>query len=798
MLRPTFSIPFTALILLLLTGCRAPSEEQVLCDSHSFSRHPALVISDLELVYQKLFIESDTLLSNEFLFEFKHAFNQVEHPQLLRLTARIKLSEFPEKLIFVTSVKSGDRDVIWEGHNLIQEIDRTNDWVYISAEVLIPSSEASEHLLLVYLWNPESAEIQVEHYQVELFNDPVPSFMPEIKYVEATEGHQVMNDSRNHQVRFNAQNGQLILADSEGQPLTHPIGWVLELNNDSTVHRCSGFSWRRENDNFIANHSYEGTELEMVVAFQSSKPGGAPQLQISAEINGDLKLHRLALSVNLVHPITTVFDAYGNSHHPIVEPEYHNVRGGWISGDKNLSLAAFHSKGLSSTQIHAPRRQILFNLDYLWDHPMMYCPLNADSSDYFVDRSATLLDSAKSFSAVVPLYVGETITTLPRFLSVQGGYLSALVFTEHSDWTNMRTHRAVCYGHEDIKSPHTSTGGFVHYDIPVTKSVFYDNPDSVDNARVSDSLFTELHSSIRSDEDFLPFLRDLSNEWFEICLHTPAQYTDSREQMREALAFVQNEFGSLTWIDHGYDNAPSKNREDLVCDGITEGSENYSRDLWQEHDVRYFWHPYYEDHPVYLRWSFSSHMQMPYPGFGTGFPYYPIAQHPNFDEALLWYTNSVASLPDEAMWDYLFSYERLEQLAQYKGIHIIHMYPAWVKSGKGFWVFDESGKIVANPGMNRALARIAQLREEKKILPVTVGELLGYFEALQKLEYNVIAPRHVEVTNTSMETLKGCSMILSSSQVYVDGESPQNESHEGELVFWFDLEAGQTAQITWK
>jgi len=331
----------------------------------------------------------------------------------------------------------------------------------------------------------------------------------------------------------------------------------------------------------------------------------------------------------------------------------------------------------------------------------------------------------------------------------------------------------------------------------VTKSVFYDNPDSVVNTRASDGLFTGLHTSIQTDTEFLPFLKLLEKQGFEICLHTPAQYTDTREQTKEALQFMQKEFGSPTWIDHGYNNAPINNRENVACDGLKEDTPHYVRDLWAQHGVRYFWHPYFEDDPVFSPWSFSTHLQLPYPGFGLGFPYFPIARHPDFSEALLWYTTSLTAPPDEDMWDYGFSPERLSELVQNKGIYISHTYPAWVKAGKGFWVFDEEGKIVANPGFNRALERIAQLRDDKLILPTTISVLLKYYEAIDKVSYHIKGSNSVILNNTGESTIQDLSMVLSAKEVTINGTQPQTRVHDGELIFWFDLPEGESVLVEW-
>lgn len=95
-------------------------------------------------------------------------------------------------------------------------------------------------------------------------------------------------------------------------------------------------------------------------------------------------------------------------------------------------------------------------------------------------------------------------------MPVWEGFEAAVIFTEHADWSDIRTHRAVCFGSEDIVSADSAVGGYVYYDVPVTKSVFFNNPDSVCNIE-KNSDFPGLHASL-SDDDFLDFMIQLKTK----------------------------------------------------------------------------------------------------------------------------------------------------------------------------------------------------------------------------------------------------------------------------------------------
>jgi hypothetical protein len=261
------------------------------------------------------------------------------------------------------------------------------------------------------------------------------------------------------------------------------------------------------------------------------------------------------------------------------------------------------------------------------------------------------------------------------------------------------------------------------------------------------------------------------------------------------LQFMNTHFSSPTWIDHGYNNKPWNNRENLVCDGLLAYSPQYARDLWQEYGVRYFWNPYLETLNPFDEWAFNGHFQLPYPGFGDRFPDKPITQHPAIPEALLWGTTGTLEVPQERLWDYYFHPGRLDGLINFRSVHINHVYPAWAREGKGFWRFDQSGKMIAPMGFNQALARLADLRDAHKLLPTTIDKQLAYFESVSKLEYNIIAQGHVEIVNHGNRKINGLNLAVSSSSVRVNGAVPKSKKVDDDTIFWFDLKAGETAII---
>ena len=90
-------------------------------------------------------------------------------------------------------------------------------------------------------------------------------------------------------------------------------------------------------------------------------------------------------------------------------------------------------------------------------------------------------------------------------------------------------------------------------------------PDSITNYDVSNGAFPTLESTILTDTLFSEFLFHIAEKGSDICLHTPEQFTTTPKRLEEALLYMQMNFGSPSWIDHGNNNGPQNNREDLIC-----------------------------------------------------------------------------------------------------------------------------------------------------------------------------------------------------------------------------------------
>ena len=314
--------------------------------------------------------------------------------------------------------------------------------------------------------------------------------------------------------------------------------------------------------------------------------------------------------------------------------------------------------------------------------------------------------------------------------------------------------------------------------------MFYNNPDQVTNEAVSRGAFKGLHTTIKTDREFEKLLKKLYKIGFDICLHTPEQYTTTQSNLKEALDYMQRHYKSTTWIDHGYNNGLSNNREDMICDGLDPQSDYYAAYQWQSHGIKYLWNAYYEENRM-NQWCFDNNLTQPYAGFGDALPNRQVTTIVGYD-FLAWCTPSTLEAVTDNDWDFYYSDERLQRLVDHHDVHITHIYPAWVWPGRTFWTYDADSTIVALPGMNRAFERIAAFRDAHKMLPMTIKTYLDYYSGLLHVNYEIIDEEHIRLTNIGNE-VKGFTLLCPSPIRFEDNRYYEYRKSGEDYYIWFDM-----------
>lgn len=643
----------------------------------------------------------------------------------------------------------------WQAYPLDRFMSDTTEWSTASLDLVFPSDYIKSGTIKSFIWNKGEERLLFDDARLEISAHALPSYQPEIN-----------TDSTS-------------LATKYFLPEKDFIVIVEYINADGDT---------------ISDPSISVTNMH--VGFKLD-PNDIIGFNITTEtrFKEDVKLLRLAFVLPLPDGEITVFRRNQHIDSLHLQSSYYLDREGFMVKNDSISWSTYHNTGISSLQLDIENRTACFNIDYWRDHPLLHYPMRSDTSDYFEDISYRNVKAGEVLTGEFNIF-SKAPDDLPRLMPVWDGYQSAFIFTEHADWTDIRTHRAVLFGNENITKPEDAVGGFCYYNIPVTKSVFYWNPDHITNAETSEGRFPGLIESIKTNKEFYKLLKSIKKEGFEICLHSPEIYTTIPSEFPKAMRFMKKQFGTKSWIDHGYNNGPEKNREDLVCDGLLHDSPQYAADLWKENGVRYLWNPYYEENRM-ERYNFDNHFVQPYDGFGDALPNRQITTLPNGDkDFLLWSTPSTLEVNEDREWYYYFDSVRLQRLVDQHNMFITHTYPAWSNPWRAFWEYDEKGNAVAMPGFNFALSQLARFREEKKILPTTVEAYLSYYEKLQNVEYLILNNQAVRLINHG-EAIQGLT-LLCSKPVVVEGKAIDFRKVDEGYLIWFDLKKNETVTIKYR
>ena len=643
----------------------------------------------------------------------------------------------------------------WQAYPLDRFMSDTTEWSTASLDLVFPSDYIKSGTIKSFIWNKGEERLLFDDARLEINAHAFPSYQPEIS-----------TDSTSLATKY-------FLPEKDFIVIVEYINADGDTINDPSI-----------------------SETNMHVGFKLD-PNDIIGFNITTEtrFKEDVKLLRLAFVLPLPDGEITVFRRNQHIDSLHLQSSYYLDREGFTVKNDSISWSTYHNTGISSLQLDIENRTACFNIDYWRDHPLLHYPMRSDTSDYFEDISYRNVKAGEVLTGDFNIF-SKAPDDLPRLMPVWDGYQSAFIFTEHADWTDIRTHRAVLFGNENITKPEDAVGGFCYYNIPVTKSVFYWNPDHITNAETSEGRFTGLIESIKTNKEFYKLLKSIKKEGFEICLHSPEIYTTIPSEFPKAMRFMKKQFGTKSWIDHGYNNGPEKNREDMVCDGLLPDSPQYAADLWKENGVRYLWNPYYEENRM-ERYNFDNHFVQPYDGFGDALPNRQITTLPNGDkDFLLWSTPSTLEVNEDREWYYYFDSARLQRLVDQHNVFITHTYPAWSNPWRAFWEYDEKGDAVAMPGFNFALNQLARFREEKKILPTTVEAYLSYYEKLQNVEYLILNNQAVRLINHG-EAIQGLTLLCSKPVVVESKAIDFRKVDEGYLI-WFDLKKNETITIKYR
>ena len=693
--------------------------------------------------------------------------------------------------VFAISIERDGKNILWKSFPLSNGFAIGNQWYDNAFSMSLPNDILKDSKFNCYVMNNENESFVIDDFCLNIKYFNIPTYLSDVKEYGIPKKLKNIFNTKSVNILYSEKEGQIVFADENDNVLTKPLSlfYFLIVDNDTIKIQTSEFKYQ---DSLLIAHS---SQLTAKLAISSEEANSNVNFNLETTYNEDVKVLKSSLIIPFLNDDFAVYrrnpfvDTYDYQDIYYLDKEGFSL----VFGDKQLNL--YHPDDVSSIQLDVKNATAHINADYYYDHLLMRYEL-LDTADYYIDNSSTYMKKNSSQNSSFVISLTDKIT-LPRIMPIFDGYESAFIWTEHADWADIKTHRATYFGSEDVTNIEDATAGFAYYDIPVTKSVFYHNPDSVTNLEKNPD-FPGLHSTIKTDDSFFDFLKQLRDNGFDICLHTPEQYTSTDEYLAEALSFMKEHFASPSWIDHGYNNSASNNREDLICDGLDSTSSYYVYELWKENGVKFPFNATYEEmNPrPFVDFVFDNELMRPYPGYGDAMPLPKVGHHPSYPDILLWSTPYTIEPGENWGWDYYVSQQYLDKIVDFRYVFITHFYAPWVEQRRGFWDIKD-GKRVAKEGLNNALKRISDMRDEHLMLPTTIADYMTYQQQLAHLEYRIMQDGSVMLKNNNNETIKGLSLI-SVKEMSLDNEKSFNKrkTHSGdEWIIWFDIAPNEVVRV---
>ncbi len=711
----------------------------------------------------------------------------------------IRANSSDKQFEMVVSVSIGDSVLFWTSKNISARIKKMQTWIKIQDEIDLPSSITGEkYILSLYLWNKDSGSfVDIDDIKIDFEEKAMPTFLPPGFFININNNKwEKLATNINFSFLYEKDAGQVIILNSKGDTIINSLAIISEwIDGKKNVKKQSwNYHFFFKNDSITDEGNY--------ITFSAKDDYSENEIKILAGVNNELSfsvnslflrhvtLYRhsfiagFKLSIDEIYNKNTLIDSLNFKN------EYWLDKEGFKLSNGRSSVVLYHPKSVSSLQLDLNKKLLIVNLDFAADHPFLHFPLLNKNKNKFEDYSASVYNKGDSICSSFTLYSVNSDFINARMLTNPYGFLSSFIWTEHADYSDIRIQKAVYLGSEKVNQLNDATGGFLKYSIPVTKSIFYSNPDKINNSEKA-GFFPGLSASYKETQGFRDFLRLLDESGVEICLHTPDHYTCDRKLLSEALEATKRDFSPTTWIDHGYDNSKKSNREDLVCDGFNSKSKWYAADLWKKYGIKYFWNSYFEDSKIYKDYSFNSFFSVPYSGWSEAMPT-PLywRNKTQTGDIIHWRTTDTMDPADGNLWSYYFSDLRLNDLVNNRNNIIIHCYPARVDSTTGFYKI-KNGIVEVDEEFNKALSKLSLFRLNEKIRLTTIRQMLDYRTSLEDITFKILPNGNINLFNSGNGVIRGISFSANAKEVTAGAKEIIKKNTGNELIFWMDLFPGE-------
>ncbi len=623
------------------------------------------------------------------------------------------------------------------------------------------------------------------------------------------------------------KDGSICVNSIGGKPIMTNLTYYASYEGSSEKWGLDKVSVIATSDSTISidGEGQSGTLVALLITMPKNRP--RLDVNIKTHYSSNAVVDRESLVAGFSGPVSQVYTKNRGIDQEKMEPVYWLDRQGALFGSGSESALIYNTPLVSSLQLDSKRNLLYINLDYYLDHPFVNIPYQENSGGKWIDISKSQYLAGDERNNKFSVFFGTGSESIPRIMLVPKGYLAGYVFTEHADGGSIKTHRAAYFGSEDITRIDSATGGFAGHKIPVTKSVFYVDPDAAK------------YSSIRDDPDFpqfLDFLTQLNDSGiYDICLHTPENLNSNHEILEESIKFMKSRFDTKTWIDHGMYNGII-NRECISADGLNPESQFYAADLWEKYDTRYFWSPAVEmirnyslkeqvkklkflevsEHlwdrylspdelhstsfihafkEMKIRYTDKGELNSQKSYSGSAFPTPLYWQNPAINRDLYsWVTDYEKETANLSLKKIDTDQRQLNKLVSDRGIFVDHGYFVRNERNDGNLV-EKNGKLVINPLFDKILENMARMRDKGDLYLTTIRNLLDYWILTEKISFDYMPDGLIYINNNNNEPITGLSLIVRAQTVRINGEIPKSRREGEDTIFWFDIPANQTMTI---
>lgn len=666
------------------------------------------------------------------------------------------------------------------------------------------------------------------------------SFLPDVKMgmsyksSETTEAKELSNQWYRLKV---ANNGNVQVDNLYGEAILSNLSFYYEYLENEAGNQLHNIAVSQLNDSVITIFGSMCNDVRTKIALTVCQNRPRMEVTVQTSYQRNVTVLRESLIAEFESRASEVYLKNSDIESKHLSKEYWVDKQGVRFGESSTSALIYHTPDVSSVQLKSRDNLLFVNLDYYMDHPSICIPFQEGGEGKWIDISASQYKAGDERINTFSLHFGYVPEVLPRLMLVPGGYLAGYIFTEHADGGNIRTHRAAYFGSENVTNPLDAKTGFCGHQIPVTKSIFYDEL-SVATVKRLDSVKTEV--------GYLAFLDQLHALGNDLCLHTPEEGNSTRISMKKALTFMRDRYDSRSWIDHGMYSG-NNNRESMSAEGLDPISQYYAGDLWQEFNIRYFWSPAVEAlrfanprpslkqslHVLKLKtlssefWSRYNFLRI-YECNNTlevlrkllqgNFPMLelnsqrPIMGH-SYPTPLYWqyprYSDQFYSWPTE--FDYngvtrhldhsnlVLEKRHIDQLIEKRGVFYNHGY--YVRND----VHDEiltshEGELRVNPYFDSVLIYLDQKHDEGNLLLTTVRDLLDYRLLIENVVLDYKPDGSIDIINNNHHEVKDLSLAvrINPEDISLRGTEYCYRQVDDDTIIWFNIPAETAVCLTIK